>query len=346
LADSKPFIRVKTESGKIMVLFDGKYYDPILFDGQDQKQTFISRNIRPLVPMFLQHTAKNNLNRIRNIKKIFSLSYWLRSSRHEEIMRELSNLKYFIRTEGGRQYEDMINILSHVENLFPDPKVKVLTEHPVAVSSNDHIYPEGTALDNTRSPRFVTACENYFQKDSLKFLDIGCSGGGIVFDFLLKKHFAIGIEGSDFSLKAKRANWRVIPNHLFTCDATKEFKILENTSQKQTRFDVISCWEFFEHIPKELHGDVFNNVKNHLNPEGIFIGSIGTNVSFSSSGHPLHMTVEKFDWWKNNFKNNGFEFIENHGFEFEDFCRGVGNGLSDPDFRTSPIGFHFVARML
>ena len=33
-------------------------------------------------------------------------------------------------------------------------------------------------------------------------------------------------------------------------------------------------------------------------------------------------------------------------FEFLDFCRGVGNGYSDPNYRDSPksTGFHFVVQ--
>jgi hypothetical protein len=54
-------------------------------------------------------------------------------------------------------------------------------------------------------------------------MDLGCSGGGIILDALLRGHMAIGLEGSDVSLKQQRAEWRVIPNHLFTCDITKPF---------------------------------------------------------------------------------------------------------------------------
>jgi hypothetical protein len=49
-------------------------------------------------------------------------------------------------------------------------------------------------------------------------------------------------------------------------------------------------------------------------------------------------------WWKARFEQDGFKMIDEHGFAFEDFCRGTGNGPFDPNFRTLPyVGFHFVA---
>ena len=36
---------------------------------------------------------------------------------------------------------------------------RLKTDHPVAIYSADHISPRGTLADNTRSPRFVRACE-------------------------------------------------------------------------------------------------------------------------------------------------------------------------------------------
>jgi len=41
-------------------------------------------------------------------------------------------------------------------------------------------------------------------------MDIRCSGGGLVLDGILKGHFAIGLEGSDYSKKRQRAEWRLM----------------------------------------------------------------------------------------------------------------------------------------
>ena len=64
---------------------------------------------------------------------------------------------------------------------------EVITSSPVAAASNDHKVPLGTINDNTRCPRFVAACERVFRKP-LRFMDLGCAGGGLVLDFLLRGH--------------------------------------------------------------------------------------------------------------------------------------------------------------
>ncbi len=61
------------------------------------------------------------------------------------------------------------------------------TGKPVAEDSVDHRFPHGTASDSTRWPRFVAACERLFGP-RLKFLDLGCAGGGLV--LVLRGHNA------------------------------------------------------------------------------------------------------------------------------------------------------------
>ena len=59
-------------------------------------------------------------------------------------------------------------------------------------------------------------------------LDIGCSGGGFVRDLLDDGHIAIGLEGSDYSKKSRRAEWAIIPDFLFTADVTGDVDIFMN----------------------------------------------------------------------------------------------------------------------
>src|SRR5205809_2708747 len=96
---------------------------------------------------------------------------------------------------------------------------------PVAVDSPDHIAPRGTANDNSRNRLFNRKLEALLGKRPLAVLDLGCAGGGFVKDFLDEGHVAIGLEGSDYSKKLRRAEWATIPEHLFTCDVTEEFEI-------------------------------------------------------------------------------------------------------------------------
>ena len=51
---------------------------------------------------------------------------------------------------------------------------------------------EGTASDNTRHPRFVAATERFFNR-KVKHRDLGCAGGGLVWDFLINGNASYGV---------------------------------------------------------------------------------------------------------------------------------------------------------
>ena len=61
----------------------------------------------------------------------------------------------------------------------------------------------------------------------MKYMDIGCSGGGFVYQFVTRGVFAVGVEGSDYSKKNKRSEWATIPDYLFTGDVTKPFHFVD-----------------------------------------------------------------------------------------------------------------------
>lgn len=128
--------------------------------------------------------------------------------------------------------------------------LQIITEHPIAYESFDHIKPHGTANDNTHYPWFVTKTQRIFGR-KVKHMDLGCAGGGLVKDFIDMNHFSVGVEGSDFSFKNQRAEWKTIPGNLFTADITKPFHIIDDQDHKQVLFDVISAWEVMEHINKQ-----------------------------------------------------------------------------------------------
>lgn len=97
--------------------------------------------------------------------------------------------------------------------------IRVVTDHPVALSSPDHLHPHGTMRDNSYSWEFNRRLADIVPP-VLSVLDLGCSGGAMVHTLLREGHFAIGIEGSDRSRLAGRAEWAEIPDHLFTADIT------------------------------------------------------------------------------------------------------------------------------
>ena len=338
--------RIRDDKGKTKILFDGCIYDEKLFFGESKPKNPLVRYVKDKCPPQYFGILRSGLHQLRNILKMLNPFLWQKDKNYKKLSKEIDSLKYEVGKLSKTYREDMLILFGYKNELFEDPQVKCITDYPVAVSSNDHLHPEGTAVDDTRHPRFVFAIEKMIKKPQpLSVVDFGCSGGGLVFDFLLRGHFAIGLEGSDFSLKSQRTHWRVIPNHLFTCDITKPFHIVRN-SKPLKKVDLVTAWEFFEHIPTESIKCVFDNIDNLIDSNGFFVGSIGTSVSFASDGHPLHMTVEPKSWWEQKFLEHGYEIIEDHSLNYEDFCRGTGNTPQDPDFRTSPIGFHFVSRKL
>lgn len=241
-------------------------------------------------------------------------------------------------------YRDIMLVLDRLAQFIPKSFVELETEQPIALDSDDHKFPWGTLNDNTRSPRFVYVCESLFKK-RLNFLDLGCSGGGLILDFLLRGHKAIGLEGSDFSLSAQRAEWRLLPNNLFTCDITKPFCLRDKATSEVMKFDVISAWEVLEHIAEGDLPQLFENILLHLSCEGIFVGSIATVPDTNpETGSVYHLTVESQEWWRDRFSKLGMQFVDDHPFSFYDFCRGTGNGPLDGNYLHQPaLGFHFVA---
>lgn len=219
------------------------------------------------------------------------------------------------------------------------------TDNPIAVTSHDHLYPRGTKNDSTRSPRFVGACEKMLPNKEIKHLDLGCAGGGLVFDFLKRGHLSFGLEGSDYSLKWKRAEWGCIPNALRTCDITKPFTVRLKNNNTPAQFDIVTMWEVFEHIPQDLIPGLLQNVKAHIHKDSFFVGSIALFDDIEN-GVSFHPTVKPRDWWRVVFEENGFSLFEYEYFEFADHCRGIGNGPGDNNFHSNPeLGFHFTARL-
>src|SRR5437763_1568188 len=91
---------------------------------------------------------------------------------------------------------------------------------PIASDSPDHLVPRGTKNDNSRNRLFNRKAELLLTKKQLRVLDFGCTGGGFVKDCIDDGHIAVGLEGSDYSKRAHRAEWATIPQSLFTCDIT------------------------------------------------------------------------------------------------------------------------------
>ena len=173
--------------------------------------------------------------------------------------------------------------------------MNLITDFPIAYESFDHIEPKGTRADNTHHMPFVKRVEELSNGNKIKFADLGCSGGGLVKDFIDCGHEAIGIEGSDYSLRNKRAEWATIPDHLVTADITKPFFIITEGNIGQC--DMITAWDVLEHISENDLGVLITNIRNNLKMGGLFVASVAT-----FEDHPHHVTLKEKDWWLNLFK--------------------------------------------
>lgn len=247
-------------------------------------------------------------------------------------------------------YGDAIKILERNGSniLRHNREIKLITDHKIAVESNDHIFPESTLEGLVRHPRLAKKAKEIFG-DKMSFLDIGCGAGALVFDFAFEGILSIGIDGSDTCLKAHNNYWRVLPDNFFTCDITKKFS-LTDSAEKTKQFELITSWEVLEHIPEAGLSQMLKNIYDHLADGGYFIGTASLlEYSNPKTGVVYHVTLQNKEWWSNLFGENGLQIIESgHPFSFNDFYRGVGDRYQDlHNYMDNPrAGFQFVAKKL
>ena len=218
-------------------------------------------------------------------------------------------------------------------------RISVRATREVAYESPDHLIPWGTRKNNSRNRRFNQKLYHLFgeHRGPIWVLDLGCAGGGFVKDCLDDGCVAVGLEGSDFSKKLRRAEWRTIPEFLFTADISAPFDIVGEFAggEKQIQFDTITSWEVMEHIREQDVAMVVANVKRHLRPGGLWITSI-TPVDDIVQGVNLHQTVKPKNWWIDKFEKLGLFHAEEYVRYFNtQFVRG-------PKYMTNPKAFHLV----
>jgi SAM-dependent methyltransferase len=182
----------------------------------------------------------------------------------------------------------------------PDLAVRVETDHPVAFSSPDHQVPFGTKYNNTTNRKFVALMHERFRRQfpgqPLAFLDLGCSGGQLVADFARLQWVAVGLEGSDYSLKHRRANWKTLAGKsLFTCDIARPFRV--KLGQDALKFHLVTAWDVMEHIHPDDLAAVFNNIREHLAEGGYFVATTNSSASIVN-GVELHQTRMTNTQWR------------------------------------------------
>jgi SAM-dependent methyltransferase len=197
--------------------------------------------------------------------------------------------------------------------------ITVLTSKPIADDSPDHLHPHGVARDNSVHRPINAKLYELIPAQQVRLLDLGCAGGGFVKSVIDDGGFAVGIEGSDYNRVRNRAEWATIPGNLFTADATEPFRVRRRYDDHlpladSISFNIITAWEFFEHIHISKLKAVMNNIRWHLAPDGFVFGSI-SEVPYTWNGVDFHQTVRPRHWWLTIFAELGWRHradIEDH----------------------------------
>jgi 2-polyprenyl-3-methyl-5-hydroxy-6-metoxy-1,4-benzoquinol methylase len=188
-------------------------------------------------------------------------------------------------------------------------RVYVRTDFPIASHSPDYVHPHGTKQNNSRHLRFNTKLHQLFDTTQrpLTLLDLGCAGGGFVKSCLDDGCIAVGIEGSDYSMRTARAEWGALGGRfLFTADITRPFeiRICSLGGESTLLCDVVTAWEVLEHVAEPDLEGVCRNICRHLSAGGIAVMSIST-VEYVYDGVALHQTVRPKEWWVTTFARHG-----------------------------------------
>ncbi len=221
------------------------------------------------------------------------------------------------------------------------------SENPIASNSFDHINPLSTQQGLSRNPAFVAECLKIFGPE-MTALDIGTGTGGLVAEFLSCNVSAFGIDGSDHNQKFGNGYWHLIPGNLSCADATKRFSISSSINGAVQKFDLITMWEFLEHIEEESLEGVFENIRSHLDVDGYVLCSVSTIDHIGEDGTNYHRTLKPKNWWLELFDSHGFKIEEDHyPFSPQKFCRGNGPRFEDPhNYQKNPNeGFWITAKL-
>lgn len=175
--------------------------------------------------------------------------------------------------------------------------ITVLTNNPIAIDSLDHNYPLGAIHDNNTNLLLIDEIECFLNVENV--LDLGCSGGQWVIDWLNRGKLAIGLEGSDWPLRQQRDNWpQYYGKNLFLADITKPFEILFD--KKPIKFDLITAWEVLEHIEEVDLDNLLLQIERLLSEQGVFLGTV-SHVGSPYRGVDLHRTIKDLSWWHKKF---------------------------------------------
>ena len=137
----------------------------------------------------------------------------------------------------------------------------------------------------------------YNEKIKPRIIDLACGGGQFILDCVNDGCIAIGLDGYEIYSKYELAAWPIIPNNLFEADLSEPFYI--SYGNHSFLADVITSWEFMEHLYEEDLDGVLNNIKLHLKHRGYYICGISTRPEYG------HFLIRNYEWWIAKFNSYG-----------------------------------------
>lgn len=196
------------------------------------------------------------------------------------------------------------------------------------------------AAEDARQPRFVAACERLFPGRALQHVDLGCGGGGLVWDFLAAGHQSWGVAGD-----RQQGFRRVVPGRFLAADLKRPFQLLREDG-KPAQFDIITAWGMLERMPADAVAQLFGQIRQALGVDGVFVASVANfDAHDPATGAPLHLTLQPREWWLARAAEAGLRTLHRPlPFAPDDFVRGAANPRCDDwDARWEPSpGFHLT----
>jgi len=184
----------------------------------------------------------------------------------------------------------------------------VFTDFPFASNDqfgapNDWATKENVLLNSSseKNLEYVKSVYNIIKYKPLSLLDLGCGPGSFIEPFIEDGNIVLGLDGFYVNRKYGVGPWGKYPNNFFNCDIGQPFKICYdkygriNNCSPSYQFDIITTFEFMEHLYYNQLEQVFANINIHLKKNGIIIAGISFN---QQSGHFI---LEDKQWWINKF---------------------------------------------
>jgi trans-aconitate 2-methyltransferase len=189
---------------------------------------------------------------------------------------------------------------------------------------------------NPRHQKIISYLKKVFGKYNFNnALEIGC-GIGIISEFISKNvPIVTGIDISEENIKFAKATVKKVKFH---CSDFLEFPVKE-------KFDLITLFDVLEHIPKEIHPDVFKRINETSNSNTIIIITIPDHYYLSyirgHSPEKLQVVDESIylDEMMQIFKENNLEVLifEKYGVDYDDQYNFYLLRYNKKQYELSPV---------